>query len=199
VQHGYCSTEYREQGATRYAELQLVTQHVNQRSLTVGMTRHTHEYGTFYSRETVGSYDNLVSRGLRTKSKELAGDYRVLERAVPDRGVPEREAGRDRGTSELSVTALRWKLEPIAHGTESGYTRDERRAAFAILNELERLERDAPNERLSVSKGLHQMLRSPGEIKAQIAEKTRERRVEREVEVAQTLEREHKRSRGLGR
>ena len=199
VQHGYCSTEYREQGATRYAELQLVTQHVNQRSLTVGMTRHTHEYGMFYSRETVGSYDNLVSRGLRTKSKELAGDYRVLERAVPDRGVPEREAGRDRGTSELSVTALRWKLEPIAHGTESGYTRDERRAAFAILNELERLERDAPNERLSVSKGLHQMLRSPGEIKAQIAEKTRERRVEREVEVAQTLEREHKRSRGLGR
>jgi len=199
VQHGYCSTEYREQGATRYAELQLVTQHVNQRSLTVGMTRHTHEYGMFYSRETVGSYDDLVSRGLRTKSKELASDYRVLERAVPDRGVPEREAGRDRGTSELSVTALRWKLEPIAHGTETGYTRDERKAAFAVLNELERLERDAPNERLSVSKDLHQTLRSPGEIKAQIAEKTRERSVEREVEVAQTLEHEHKRSRGLGR
>ncbi len=199
VQHGYCSTEYREQGATRYAELQLVTQHVNQRSLTVGMTRHTHEYGMFYSRETVGSYDDLVSRGLRTKSKELASDYRVLERAVPDRGVPEREAGRDRGTSELSVTALRWKLDPIAHGTETGYTRDERKAAFAVLNELERLERDAPNERLSVSKDLHQTLRSPGEIKAQIAEKTRERSVEREVEVAQTLEHEHKRSRGLGR
>ena len=35
VQHGYCSTEYREQGSTRYAELQLVTEHVNQRSLTV--------------------------------------------------------------------------------------------------------------------------------------------------------------------
>ncbi len=35
VQHGYCSTEYREQGSRRYAELQLVTEHVNQRSLTV--------------------------------------------------------------------------------------------------------------------------------------------------------------------
>jgi len=197
VQHGYCSTEYREQGATRYAELQLVTAHVNQRSLTVGMTRHTHEYGMFYSRETVGSYDDLVSRGLRSKSKELASDYRVLDRGVPDRGVPERDARRDLGTSELSVTALRWKLEPIAHGTESGYTRDERKAAFAVLNELERLERDAPNERLSVSKDLHQMLQSPGEIKAQIAEKTRERGVEREV--AQTLERERDRSRGLGR
>ncbi len=197
VQHGYCSTEYREQGATRYAELQLVTAHVNQRSLTVGMTRHTHEYGMFYSRETVGSYDDLVSRGLRSRSKELASDYRVLERGIPDRGVPGRDAGRDRGTSELSVTALRWKLEPIAQGTESGYTRDERKAAFAVLNELERLERDAPNERLSVSKDLHQMLQSPGEIKAQIAEKTRERGVEREV--AQTLERERDRSRGLGR
>ena len=212
VQHGYCSTEYREQGATRYAELQLVTAHVNQRSLTVGMTRHTHEYGMFYSRETVGSYDDLVSRGLRSKSKELASDYRVLDRGVldrgvpdrgvpdrniPDRGVPERDAGRDRGTSELSVTALRWKLEPIAQGTESGYTRDERKAAFAVLNELERLERDAPNERLSVSRDLHQMLQGSGEIKAQIAEKTRECGVEREV--AQTLERERDRSRGLGR
>ncbi len=116
-----------------------------------------------------------------------------------ERGALERDAGRDRGTSELSVTALRWKLEPIAHGTESGYTRDERKGAFAILNELERLERDTPNERLGVSKDLHQMLRSPGELKAQIAEKTREHGVEREIEVAQTLEHEHKRSRGLGR
>ena len=36
VQHAYCTTEWREQGSTRYAELQLVTEHVNQRSLTVG-------------------------------------------------------------------------------------------------------------------------------------------------------------------
>jgi hypothetical protein len=45
VQHGYAHTEYREQGSTRYAELHLVDQHVNQRSLVVGMTRHTHRYG----------------------------------------------------------------------------------------------------------------------------------------------------------
>ncbi len=50
VQHGYCSTEYREQGRTRYAELQLITEHVHQRSLTVGMTRHTDAYEMFYSR-----------------------------------------------------------------------------------------------------------------------------------------------------
>ncbi len=50
VQHGYYSTEYRQQRATRYAELQLVTEHVNQRSLTVGMTRHTHEYGMLLAR-----------------------------------------------------------------------------------------------------------------------------------------------------
>jgi len=122
VQHGYCSTEYREQGATRYAELQLVTEHVNQRSLTVGMTRHTHEYGMFYSREAVGSYDDLAALGARTRSKELASDYRVLERAVP-----EREVAPDRETRELSVAVAREQLEPIAQGVETGYSRDEPR------------------------------------------------------------------------
>jgi len=81
VQHGYCSTEYREQGATRYAELQLVTQHVNQRSLTVGMTRHTHEYGMFYSREAVGSYDNLVSRGPGCTAKAAAARRKLAQDA----------------------------------------------------------------------------------------------------------------------
>ena len=79
VQHGYCSTEYREQGSTRYAELQLVTQHVNQRSLTVGMTRHTDAYEMFYAKETVGSYEDLVGLGMRTRSKDLASDYRPFE------------------------------------------------------------------------------------------------------------------------
>jgi len=189
VQHGYCSTEYREQGATRYAELQLVTEHVNQRSLTVGMTRHTHEYGMFYSREAVGSYDDLVGLGMRTKSKELASDYRVLERTVPARDV-----GRDVERRQLSVTALRWELEPIARGTEGGYSREERKAAFSILNGLERLERDAPNHRLTVAKDLHQTLHEPGEVKAQIAQ-ARERAAERDL--AQTRDRD--RGRGLGR
>lgn len=74
VQHGYRSTEYRDQGSTRHAELQLVTEDVNQRSLTVGMTRHTDSYEMYYSREAVGSYDDLVGLGLRTRSKELASD-----------------------------------------------------------------------------------------------------------------------------
>jgi hypothetical protein len=92
VQHGYCSTEYREQGSTRYAELQLVTKHVHQRSLVVGMTRHTAEYGMFYSCEEVGSYEGLVSLGERMRSKELASDFRVVERSAHDRLGPEREA-----------------------------------------------------------------------------------------------------------
>jgi hypothetical protein len=41
VQHGCAHIEYREQGSTRYAELHLVDQHVNERSVVVGMTRHT--------------------------------------------------------------------------------------------------------------------------------------------------------------
>jgi len=195
VQHGYCSTEYREQGATRHAELQLVTQHVNQRSLTVGMTRHTHEYGMVYSREAVGSYDELVGLGQRTKPKELASDFRVLERTAPRRDAG-RDVGRDVSTRQLSVTAARWELEPIARGTEGRYSRDERKTAFSILNELERLERETPNHRLTVSKDWHRTLHEPGELKAQIAQA---RAAERER--AQTLERERSldRGRGLGR
>ncbi len=164
VQHGYCSTEYREQGATRYAELQLVTEHVNQRSLTVGMTRHTDEYGMFYSREAVGSYDDLVGLGQRTPSKELATDYREHDRAQARDVEP---------TRELSATALRWELEPIARGEAGGYSRDERKAAFAILNQLERLE---PNERITVARDVRHTLANPAELTTKLREaQTRER------------------------
>ena len=175
VQHGCCSTEYREQGSTRYAELQLVTAHVNQRSLTVGMTRHTHEYGMFYSREAVGSYDDLVGLGLRTKFKELASDYRVLEHTGPARDI-----ARDDTTRQLSVTAVRVELEPIARGTEGGYSREERKAAFSILNALEPLERDAPDHELAVPENWHQALHEPSVLKAQIAE-VRERVAELDI------------------
>ncbi len=124
---------------------------------------------------------------MRTKSKELASDYRVLERTVPARDV-----GRDVERRQLSVTALRWELEPIARGTEGGYSREERKAAFSILNGLERLERDAPNRRLTVAKDVHQTLHELGEVKAQIAQ-ARERAADRNL--AQTRDR----GRGLGR
>ena len=191
VQHGYCSTEYREQGSTRYAELQLVTAHVNQRSLTVGMTRHTHEYGMFYSREAVGSYDELLELGLRTKSKELASDYLVLERTGLARD--------DATTRQLSVTAVRLELEPIARGTEGSYSREERKAAFSILNALEPLERDAPEQELAVPEDWHQALHEPSVLKTQIAE-VRERVAELDIAAQeQSLDRGINRGRGRGR
>jgi len=158
VQHGYCSTEYREQGSTRYAELQLVTEHVSQRSLTVGMTRHTDEYGMFYSREAVGSYDDLVTLGLRTRSKELASDYRELDRAQTREAEP---------TRDLTIGELRRELEPIAQGRDAGYTRDERKAAFDLLNRTERLDRD---ERVAVGRDWHATLAQPREVKEQVRE-----------------------------
>ena len=191
VQHGYCSTEYREQGSTRYAELQLVTGHVNQRSLTVGMTRHTHEYGMFYSREAVGSYDDLVGLGLRTKSKELASDYLVLERTGLARD--------DATTRQLSVTAVRLELEPIARGTEGSYSREERKAAFSILNALKPLERDAPEQELAVPEDWHQALHEPSVLRTQIAE-VRERVAELDLAAQeQSLDRGLNRGRGRGR
>ena len=85
VQHGYAHTEYREQGSTRYAELHLVDQHVNQRSLVVGMTRHTHRYGMHFSAEVVGSFENLVQFGERLRDKVSLGDFAVRDLAAEQR------------------------------------------------------------------------------------------------------------------
>lgn len=153
VQHGYCSTEYREQGATRYAELQLVTEHVNQRSLTVGMTRHTDEYGMFYSREAVGSYDDLVALGLRTRSKELASDYGLVERK------------REPQLVEMTLGELRDELQPIARGRVAGYDVMERRAAFSVLNAIERCD---ASERVQTSRNWHDMLKLESPLRAQV-------------------------------
>jgi len=159
VQHGYCSTEYREQGWTRYAELQLVTEHVNARSLTVGMTRHTDEYGMFYSREAVGSYEDLVGLGLRTRSKELASDYQVRERT------------REPQLVEMTLGELREELRPISRG-QAGYDFMERRAAFGILNATERSDM---SERVQVSRDWHEMLKRDSPLRALNEIKERER------------------------
>lgn len=75
VQHGYASTEFREQGSTRYAELQMLTRQVNQRSLTVGMTRHTDEFSAFYSREEFRrGFAGVVQLGERSQQKALVLD-----------------------------------------------------------------------------------------------------------------------------
>jgi hypothetical protein len=85
VQHGYAHTEYREQGSTRYAELHLVDQHVNQRSLVVGMTRHTHRYGMHFSADAVGSFENLVQFGERSRDKTALDDFAVRDLAAERR------------------------------------------------------------------------------------------------------------------
>ena len=85
VQHGYAHTEYREQGSTRYAELHLVDQHVNQRSLVVGMTRHTHRYGMHFSAEAVGSFENLVQYGERSRDKVSLEEFAVRDLAAEQR------------------------------------------------------------------------------------------------------------------
>jgi hypothetical protein len=169
VQHGYCSTEYREQGSTRYAELQLVTQHVNQRSLTVGMTRHTDAYEMFYAKETVGSYEDLVGLGMRMRSKDLASDYRPFEQEQ---------------RREISATALRWELEPIARGEVQGYTRDERKAAFTLLNRIERVD---ANTRFEVGSDRHQDLGKSSDLGRQLD------KAEQERHRGQSREREHER------
>jgi len=176
VQHAYCSTEYREQGSTRYAELQLVTEHVNNRSLTVGMTRHTDDYEMFYSREAVGSFDELVALGERTRSKELALDYALVER----RREPERER------EELTMAALRDRVDDIAKGfTVEPYDREERRAAFTIHQAIAHIDDD---KRVMVLSDPHDMLANEGEIVLHEIGEIKEQ-VKRERELGRVQER----------
>jgi hypothetical protein len=96
---------------------------------------------------------------LRTRSKELASDYQVVEM----------EQSR---SQTMSVTALRWELEPIARGEVEGYTRDERKAAFVLLNRLERLD---PNERLDVRRDWHHVLGASSDLSRQLDNAERNR------------------------
>jgi hypothetical protein len=107
VQHGYAHTEYREQGSTRYAELHLVDQHVNQRSLVVGMTRHTHRYGMHYSAEAVGSFENLVQFGERSRDKVSLADFAVRDLAEERREAQKQERLREAIEREREAAAER--------------------------------------------------------------------------------------------
>jgi hypothetical protein len=152
VQHGYCSTEYREQGSTRYAELQLVTRHVHQRSLTVGMTRHTDAYGMFYSREEVGSYEELIALGLRSRSKELASDFAVVERGrePEERALEERAPQRSETIvgrfaeveREKDEERAAWQARPAPERESVAEVALERNGYAAFRERIAQLERE---------------------------------------------------------
>jgi hypothetical protein len=120
VQHGYAHTEYREQGSTRYAELHLV----DQRSLVVGMTRHTHRYGMHFSAEAVGSFENLVQFGERSRDKISLGDF-----AVRDLAAEQREAQKQ--------AQLRAAIEREREAAAEGKAERERNADMAFYIERE--------------------------------------------------------------
>jgi hypothetical protein len=115
VQHGYAHTEYREQGSTRYAELHLVDQHVNQRSLVVGMTRH---YGMHYSAETVGSFENLVQFGERSRDKVSLGDFAIRDLAAEQREAQKQAQLRAAIEREREAKAERERKAAMAFAIE---------------------------------------------------------------------------------
>jgi hypothetical protein len=81
------------------------------------------------------------------------------------------------------------ELKPIAHGQADGYTVEERKAAFHMINQLERLK---SNYKLEVSKDWHRELREPG-LQQQIAS------AQRIHGRYQSREREQGRGRGMER
>jgi hypothetical protein len=130
VQHGYAHTEYREQGSTRYAELHLVD--LSQRSLVVGMTRHTHRYGMHFSAEAVGSFENLVQFGERLRDKVSLADF-----ASRDLAAEQREAQKQ--------AQLRAAIERERQAAAERKAERERNAVMAFYIERELRERGVRN------------------------------------------------------
>jgi len=91
----------------------------------------------------------------------------------------------------LSVTRIGWKLEPIADGSATDYSADERQAAKGLMKAMEPLE---PQEQLRVARDLHVQLRKPEELHQQIAQ-TRDAAKER----AQQRDRAQDHDRGFER
>jgi len=101
----------------------------------------------------------------------LASDYRELERLQTRETEP---------TRDISIGELRRELESIAQGRDAGYSRDERKAAFDLLNRTERLDRD---ERVTIGRDWHATLAEPREVKEQVrdaSERVAARSAERE-------------------
>ena len=182
LDHGYASTSYRAQGRTVDAVFALASSVEARRGLYVDVTRAREQVTLAYGKDEVRDFGALLALAQRDTGKTLVRDLT-------------RELTRRR---ELSVTAARRELEPIAQGKEHGYTREERKAAFGILNGLERLERDTPDTKLRVAKDWHRTLHEPADLRAQITQ-ARERVIEQER--ARTLERDRgiDRGRGFGR
>ena len=148
----------------------------------------------------------MAALGLRTRSKEPASDNRELERAQAREAGPARQVTRDVPRRWLGLEATRRELEPIAQGRVNEYPSDERKAAFSVLNSLER---EAPHHQLRVPKDWHHSLRDPSALRTQISD-AQEYAVDlarakaaaeqsRKIEHTQELERDRNRGRGMGR
>jgi len=133
----------------------------------------------YYAREEVGTYSDLIALGQRTQSKELASDFGIVERGQERAAVHER-----------NVTAIMRELEPIAKGEVAGFSREERKAAFGLLNELGRMEW---HEKFKVRENWHQELQEPKHLRSQIQQQREQAQRSRSQEI------EHDRGHGMGR
>ena len=64
------------------------------------MTRHTHRYGMHFSVEAVGSFENLVQFGERSRDKVLLDDFAVRDLAAEQREAQELQQARERQVQE---------------------------------------------------------------------------------------------------
>jgi hypothetical protein len=91
----------------------------------------------------------------------------------------------------MSTTELRWELEAVVCGEEPGYDGRERRAASALLKQIEGVTSDAS---VCVERDLHRVLATPENVQEQVREIERAQRVQ---EHSRARERSRSRERGM--
>ena len=94
-------------------------------------------------------------------------------------------------TVRPAIKAIAREFEPIAKGEVASYSREERKAAFGLFNELGRLAPDGAG--LIVLENWHQELQEPPHLQSQIQDQ-RGQAAERSC----SQEIEHDRGRGIG-
>jgi len=131
-----------------------------------------HEHGTLHHVAQQHGSDQIMD--ILDRSVQLEAVLPIQD-AANERDAFDNRSDSQRGDSEealtyhyikLSVTRIVWELEPVADGTTAGYTFNERLVAQELIHDVSVLE---PSEELFIAEDLHVQLRTPDNLREQIA------------------------------
>jgi hypothetical protein len=123
IEHGYCRTTYREQGATRTVELAMLTRLEHAASFAVGFSRHTDHFEAFFSTEMVKSYERVVKMAQREIVKLSAHDAFAIEQQHEARRIAEEMKRKQSVQPRRTVANERYVQQAVEEEQERKRTR----------------------------------------------------------------------------